>query len=53
MTRQKLLNLMHYNVEKQVLSSHAKKVQICCIITWKRNFSRDAPTLLNLMNYYV
>ena len=42
-TRQKLLYLMHYCVEKQVLSWCAKKVQICCIIMWKSRFSHDAP----------
>ena len=43
MTRQKLLYLMHYYVEKQVFSWRAKKVQICCIITWKSRFSHDVP----------
>ena len=42
-TRQKLLYLMHYCVEKQVFSWRAKKVQICCIIMWKSRFSHDAP----------
>ena len=42
MTRQKLLYLMHYYTEKQVFSWRAKKVQICCIITWKSRFSHDA-----------
>ena len=42
MTRQELLYLMHYNVEKQFFSWHAKKVQIGCIITWKSRFSHDA-----------
>ena len=42
MTHQKLLNLMHYYVEKQVFSWRAKKVQICCMITWKSRFSHDA-----------
>ena len=42
MTRQKLLYLMHYNMEKQVFSWRAKKVQICCIIKWKSRFSHDA-----------
>ena len=43
MTRQKLLNLMQYYVKKQVFSWHAKKLQICCIITWKSRVSHDAP----------
>ena len=42
MKRQKLLYLMHYYTEKQVFSWRAKKVQICCIITWKSRFSHDA-----------
>ena len=33
---------MHCYVEKQVFSWCAKKVQICCIITWKSRFSHDA-----------
>ena len=33
MTRQNLLYLMHYYVERQVFSKRIKKVQICCIIT--------------------
>ena len=41
--RQKLLYFMHYYVEKQVFSWRAKKVQICCLITWKTRFSHDAP----------
>ena len=42
MTRQKLLYLMQYYVEKQVFSWHAKKVHIWCIYTWIRRFSYDA-----------
>ena len=42
MTRQKHLYLMHYYTEKQEFSWRAKKVQICCIITWKSRFSHDA-----------
>ena len=42
-TRQKLLHLMHCYVEKQVFSWCAKKVQICCIITWKSRFSHARP----------
>ena len=38
---QKLLSLMHYYVEKQVFSWRAKKMQICCISTWKSRFSRE------------
>ena len=45
-TRQKLLYLMHYYVEKQVFSWCAKKVQICCIIMWKSRFSHDTPKTL-------
>ena len=37
---------MQYYVEKQVFSWLAKKVQICCPITWKSRFSHDAPKLL-------
>ena len=43
MTRQKLLYLRHYYVDKQVFSLRAKKVQICCIITFRSRFSYDAP----------
>ena len=46
MTRQILLYLMHYYVKKQVFSRCAKKVQICCLITWKSRFSHDAPKIL-------
>ena len=46
MTRQILLYLMHYYMEKQVFSWRAKKVQICCLITWKSRFSHDAPKIL-------
>ena len=42
MTHQKLLYLMHYYVEKQIFSWPAKKVQICCIITFRSRFSHDA-----------
>ena len=42
-TCQKLLYLMFYYMEKQVFSWHAKKVQICCINTWKSRFSHDTP----------
>ena len=34
---------MHYKVKRQVFSWRAKKMQICCIITWKSRFSHDAP----------
>ena len=34
---------MHYKVKRQVFSLRAKKMQICCIITWKSRFSRDTP----------
>ena len=37
---------MHNNVEKQDFSWHAKKVQICCIITFRSRFSHDAPKTL-------
>ena len=40
--RQKSLYFMHYYEEKQVFLWRAKKVQICCIITWKSRFSHDA-----------
>ena len=53
MTRQKLLYLMQYYVEKQVFSWRAKKVQICCIITRKSRFSHDARKNLYLMHLYV
>ena len=55
MTRQNLLYLysMHYYVEKQVFSKHAKKVLICCIITFRSRFSHDAPKLLYFMHYNV
>ena len=43
MTHQKLLYLRHYYVDKQVFSWRAKKVQICCIITFRSRFSHDAP----------
>ena len=46
MTRQNLLYFMHYYVEKQVFSWHAKKVQICCIITFRSRFSHHAPKTL-------
>ena len=46
MTRQILLYLMHYYVEKQVFSWFAKKVQICCLITFRSRFSHDAPKTL-------
>ena len=46
MTRQKLLYLMHYNVEKQVFLWCAKKVQICCINTFRSRFSHNAPNTL-------
>ena len=42
MTHQKLLYLMHYYVEKQIFSWRAKKVQICCIITFRSRFSHHA-----------
>ena len=45
-TRQKLLYFMYYYVEKQVFSWHAKKVHICCIITFRSRFSRDEPKTL-------
>ena len=35
--------LMHYNVSKKVFSWRAKKVQTCCLITWKSRFSHDRP----------
>ena len=38
----KLLNLMHYYVEKQVFSWHAKNSSIWCINTWKSRFSLEA-----------
>ena len=44
----KLLYLLHYHVIKQVFSWRPKKVQICCIITWKSRFSHDAPK-----NFYI
>ena len=46
MTCQKGANLLHYYVSKQVFSWRAKKVQICCLITWKSKFSHDAPKTL-------
>ena len=52
-TRQKLLYLMHYYLEKQVFSWRAKKVQICCFITWIGRFSHEAPKNANLLHYYV
>ena len=39
MTCHKGANLLHYYVEKQAFSWHAKKGAICCIITWKQVFS--------------
>ena len=41
MTRQKLLYLMYYYVEKQVWSWRDKNVQFCFFITWKSRFSHD------------
>ena len=43
MTRQNILYLRHYYVDKQVFSWRAKKVQISCIITFGSRFSHDAP----------
>ena len=43
LTSQKLIYFMHYYVEKQVFSWRAKKVQICCLITFKSRFSNDTP----------
>ena len=43
----KTLNLRHYYVDKQVFSWRAKKVQICCIITWKAGF------LMTRQNSYI
>ena len=42
MTRQQLLYLLHYYVEKQVFPWHAKSSYIWCINTWKSRFSHDA-----------
>ena len=33
---------MHFYLKKRVFSWRAKKLQICCIITWKSRFSHDA-----------
>ena len=46
MTRQKGANLLHYYVEKQVFSWHAKKEQICCIIMFRSRISHEAPKTL-------
>ena len=53
MTRQKGANLLHYYVEKQVFAWRAKKVQLCCIITWKSRFSHYTPERCSLLHYYV
>ena len=53
MTRQKGANLLHYYVEKQVFSWHAKNSYTWCIITWKSRFSHDVPKSANLLPYYM
>ena len=53
MTRQILLYLLPYYVEKQVFSWRTKNSYIWCIITWKSSFSHDAPKSANVLPYYV
>ena len=53
MTHQKLLNLFHNYVKKQVFSWRAKKVQICCIIKWKSRFLMMRKKDANLLHYNV
>ena len=43
MTRQKLLYLIDYYVEKQVFSWHAKKVQIVALLRVKAGFLLTQP----------
>ena len=44
-----LLYKMHNYVEKHIFSWPTKKVQICCIITWKSRFSDDVPKMFKFV----
>ena len=51
MTRQKLLYFMHYYVEKQVFSWHAKKCKFVAFLRGKASFLITSQKLLYIMYY--
>ena len=52
-THQKFLYLMHYYVEKQVFSWHAKTCTFVALLRFEAGFLMTRQKLLYLMHYYV